>query len=251
MENLTSIAHYMMPSVFFSFHSFPTLPSGKTNHKELVNIVEGMTKEQIFPHLAAAGPQIEFVPATTEEEIAMQEAWSAVLSVPTASVGATTDFLAVGGDSIAAINVVAECRRLGFEASVGQILAKSTLGDQASCLKPTAAVVSENLEPIKYSIPQSVTTAIKRAGLSDRDIEDIYPCGPGQIEFLTQGNKEHQFWNLTAYRSVPDDFDMNRWKEVTRKLTIRNEILRAMFYHADAADPSSWYQVNALRLSES
>jgi aryl carrier-like protein len=244
MENLTSIAHYMMPGLILPFNSFPTLPSGKSNRKELVKVVESMKKGDIAAYMPLAAASTEFVPVSTKEEEIMQEAWSAVLGEPMTSIGATSVFSSLGGDSIAAINVVAECRRLSYSVSVSQLLANPTLAKQAACLKGLERK-TEKAE-VEYTIPPSVMLAVEKAGLSNDDIEDIYPCGPGQIEFLNQGKTENQFWNLTASRPLPQDFDLGRWKEVTRDLTAVNHILRAMYYQADPEDDSSWYQVGVI-----
>ena len=172
----------------------------------------------------------------------MRHAWTAVLDEPEDLMGANSVFPSPGGDSISAINVAAACRKLSYSISVSQILSNSTLADQAKHLKS----LQENkaATDVKYKIPSTVMSAIENAGnSSERSIEDIYPCGPGQIEFLTQGHKIQQFWNLTACREVPPDFDLEHWKEVATRLTERNPILRTMYYQADRNDDSSWYQV--------
>lgn len=210
VESLTSIAHYMMPSIFLPFTGFPTLPSGKANRKELVKLAENMTKAEISAYMTSTAishkvEAQELVPVSSREQEVMQEAWAAVLSEPVDSIGANSNFFDLGGDSIAAINVVAECRELSFSIGVGQVLASPILSEQASHMKPVAGGKVKTLKPVEYNIPQSVFHAIEEAGLDQAEIEDIYPCGPGQVEFLTQGKDENQFWNLTACRAIPEE----------------------------------------------
>ncbi|KAI9786517.1 MAG: NRPS [Peltula sp. TS41687] len=242
-SKLTTISHYMMPALFLPFGSFPTLPSGKANRKELVALVEKMQKSEITQYIPiddeAAG---EFQAVSTKEEHIMRQAWSMVLDEPEESIGASSIFLSLGGDSISAINVVAVCRKLSYSISVADILAHPTLAEQAKHLK--SAKKQEPLQDIQYTTPSSVLSALGNANINvDQSIEEIYPCGPGQIEFLTQGHTRHQFWNLTACRELSEDFDIDRWLEVTRELTARNQILRTMYYQADPTDSGSWVQI--------
>lgn len=72
--------------------------------------------------------------------------------------------------------------------------------------------------------------------LSIPGINTVYPCGPGQIK---QTHKQEQFWNLTAVRELPEDFDLVLWLETTA----RNQILRVIYMQADLEDYRSWYQV--------
>ncbi|KAF2137126.1 uncharacterized protein K452DRAFT_212622, partial [Aplosporella prunicola CBS 121167] len=240
MENLTTISHYMIPSVFLPFASFPTLSSGKANRKKLIAIAEGMPKNELARYSLQTENTKSFQPVSTTEERILQEAWMVVLDQPSDSIGAHSSFLAMGGDSIAAINVAAECRRRSYKIAVSQVLACPTLGEQAKHVE----WITQKKETARlgYTIPEAVLSAVQEAGCED-SIEDIYPCGPGQTEFLTQGHKKHQFWNLTACRELPSDFDLGLWREVTTQLTARNQILRTFYCLADEHDVSSWYQV--------
>lgn len=236
----------MVPSLVLPFSSFPSLPSGKANRKELVKLVENMEKQELasFMPAVSSSASTDFVWVSTPEEEIMQKAWSTVLDEPVDSIGSNSLFFGLGGDSIAAINVVAECRRLGYSIPVGKVLASPTLAQQASLLKRlenSGPVVKKKIE---YEVPSTLWPALYQAGLSKADVEEIYPCGPGQVEFLTQGKTQHQFWNLTTSRELPPQFPLDRWREVTERMTAENQILRAMYLQADPKDDCSWYQVS-------
>lgn len=243
MRQLTTISHYMMPALFLPFSSFPTLPSGKANRKALVALVERMDRNEISHYIPLDKKFDKFKSVSTDEEIVMRQAWASVLDEPEESIGANSIFLSLGGDSISAINVVAACRKLSYNISVSNILSNPTLSEQAKSLKPAIEKIS--VVNVKYDIPQVVLSAIENAGITyNQGIEDIYPCSPGQIEFLSQGHKKQQFWNLTACRELPPDFDFQRWTDITTQLTSRNHIMRTMYYQVNPNDQSSWYQVS-------
>ncbi|KFY02325.1 hypothetical protein O988_02217 [Pseudogymnoascus sp. VKM F-3808] len=241
-SRLTTLSHYMVPSLFLPFRSFPTLPSGKANRKALIAVAERMTNAEITTYLPRDNGSDEFVAATTEEELIMRQAWASVLDEPEESIGASSIFLSLGGDSISAINVVAACRKLSYNISVSHILSNPTLGEQAKNLK--TAQKKKVVAEVKYETPKSLLLAMGNAGIDFHQyVEEVYPCGAGQIEFLTQGHKKQQFWNLTACRELPPHFDLHLWKDTTRELTARNQILRTMYFQADQNDESSWYQI--------
>jgi aryl carrier-like protein len=232
----------MMPALFLPFTCLPTLPSGKANRKALVALVENMSKTEIAQYIPHDKTAEEFVDVTTDEERVMQQAWASVLDEPEEAIGANSIFLSLGGDSISAINVVAACRQLSYTISVSHILSNPTLAEQAKHLRPEQRKVT--ITDVEYEIPQSILSILESAGLQyGQDIEQVYPAGPGQIEFLIQGHKKEQFWNLTACRDIPKDFDLHHWKAVTTELTARNQILRTMYCQADRSDKASWYQV--------
>ena len=112
----------------------------------------------------------------------------------------------------------------------------------------TAAEEEEPVEDIVYVIPDSVHDELARLGInSNEEVEDIFPCGPGQVEFLTQGhNTAQQHWQLTVCRAVPSDFDLDLWVKVTTELTSRNQILRTTYIKSDSSKPTSWMQVSLI-----
>ena len=109
-----------------------------------------------------------------------------------------------------------------------------------------AAQQEAPVESIIYEIPQSIYDALTEKGISiENEVEDIFPCGPGQVEFLTQGhNTAEQYWQLTVCRSVSEGFDLDLWLEATHELTVRNQILRTTYMKSDAFDSLSWMQVS-------
>ena len=244
-DRLTNLPEYMRPNVFLPFSSFPTLPSGKTDRKKLTNMAESMSNSMLLTYIQGEVSSEAFRPVDTEQERVMLESWSMVFDEADLQVGATTNFASLGGDSIAAINVVATCRTLGWSITVNNILSNRTLAEQARHLKPTKR--QETIQDIKHDVPASVRIALEKAGVDiESGVEDIYRAGPGQIEFLHQGhNTDKQYWQLTVYRPVAADFDLNMWLDAAKALTARNQILRTTYIKADPTDSLSWMQVGA------
>jgi hypothetical protein len=58
-------------------------------------------------------------------------------------------------------------------------------------------------------------------------ISSVYPCPPGQEEFLNQGERDSQMWCMMASRKLPEFINADEWLEGTKKLTEINGILRS------------------------
>lgn len=106
-------------------------------------------------------------------------------------------------------------RRHGQEIKVNEILSRNTLQQHAALMdrstNPNEAVATVAAQQLQYQPPDAVYERLSQIGVLQAEIEHIYSCSPGQIEFLTQGKKEDQFWQLIAVRELPDQFDFDLW----------------------------------------
>ncbi|KAL1962638.1 hypothetical protein VTN77DRAFT_9352 [Rasamsonia byssochlamydoides] len=244
-ERLKSLAHYMIPKVFLPFRTFTLLPSGKINRKQLAAFAEKLDHGTLTRYLTTANSQPVDDSSTdiSKDEKILRDAWAELFDVSPESVSHSDLFYNYGGDSIAAINLVSMLRRLNYALSVNDVVTYPTLREQAKRLKPTKS--SSAVRPVeKFVVKGTVDQKLRDAGLNpEEDIEEIYPCAPGQVEFLTQGHSKDQFWQLMTVRRLPQGFGLDRWIDLTRKLTEANQILRAMYLKQDEDDPLSWVQV--------
>ncbi|KAG5295199.1 nonribosomal peptide synthetase [Histoplasma ohiense] len=246
---LVTLPRYMIPAVWLPVAYLPLLPSGKTNRKEVLKLIESMEDSLVASYqdhqsTSVNGEADHSAPKTDEERL-LKTAWASIFGCNLHSFGTTSSFYSLGGDSIAAINLVSECRKLGYELSVADVLAFPSIKEQARVIKPLIAT-SGSLPSSShvYEVEDDIYDTLHRCGVDQEDIETIYPCVPGQAEFLTQGHTDHQFWQLQTVRRVPSDFDVQRWIELVQKLTSKNTILRAMFIKSVKKDePPKWVQV--------
>ncbi|PGH07963.1 hypothetical protein GX51_01403 [Blastomyces parvus] len=246
---LGTLARYMIPAVWLPVANLPLLPSGKTDRKELLKLIESMEDSLVAsyqdpPFTTANGASDLSDPESVEERL-LRNAWASVFSCDPDSFGTTSSFYSLGGDSITAINLVSECRKLGYELAVADVLARPSIKEQARVIRPLPATNgSLSASPHEYEVEDDIYDTLRQSGVDQNDIEAIYPCIPGQVEFLTQGHTDDQFWQLQTVRRVPPDFDVERWLDLVRKLTAKNAILRAMFVKSvKKEDTPKWVQV--------
>ncbi|KAK4164761.1 hypothetical protein QBC43DRAFT_334301 [Cladorrhinum sp. PSN259] len=233
--SLDSLATYMVPKFVIPMGSFPKLPSRKVDRKALQKKMEELGPVELGRYvLETVTDSHEIVPTETAAEEALERMWSELFSIPTAQIGREANFLTLGGDSIYAISLASMARQAGYMMSVPNILRSSKLKDMAATMQQVArggTAKSRAFEP-SPAVQQRLDAADLKLG---QDIEYIYPCPPGQTEFLTQGARLDQMWVLQTVRRMPASADPERWLAATRALTQANEILR-----------TTWLQVSSV-----
>ncbi|OHF00460.1 hypothetical protein CORC01_04210 [Colletotrichum orchidophilum] len=225
-ENLSSLATYMVPKFVVPMSALPTLPSRKVDRKALKLLANELEREYLAQCvLETPGEDHEVIPVQTASEEVLELVWVDIFGVPQSQIGREANFFTLGGDSISAISLTGQLRRVGYSLTVLDILKAPKLKDMASNLRKTEArgpVVKRSFE-----VPQAVKIASQEKGLTwDKVVDHAYPCPPGQAEFLKQGSRESQMWALQTVRRMTADVDPDTWIQATTRLTELNEILR-------------------------
>ncbi|KAJ5550506.1 non-ribosomal peptide synthetase [Penicillium sp. DV-2018c] len=239
-SQLTTIPSYMIPTIWLPVNKFPFSAAGKVDRKRLQALVEGMADDLLKQYL----PKEVKSAITTETELKLQTMWSELFEISIDQIHANSSFHALGGDSISALNLVSMLRRQGYETKVSDLLSQNTLRQQAALLEESIkSDTTVTTQTVQYEASDAVWERLSQIGVPKDEVEDIYPCSPGQIEFLTQGNKQEQFWQLMAVRELPKDFDFDRWIQLTTKLTQNSQILRALYVYEQEANVQTALQV--------
>ncbi|KAL4941344.1 hypothetical protein BDV06DRAFT_223240 [Aspergillus oleicola] len=135
---------YMIPAVWLCVEALPLLPSGKLNRKETVTWATKQTGD--LPSQADGAENGEAkhdtLPETTVED-RLASIWSRVLAIPRYKINPEESFLAMGGDSIAAITCMGYCKKQGLGVTVQDILQSESISDLATRVK-------EIHQPVEY-----------------------------------------------------------------------------------------------------
>lgn len=236
-SSLKSLAHYMMPKYIIPLHGMPKLPSGKSNRKELMAIAGSMTAVELSKHALdstnTSGPRIT---PESEMEKMLHAAWAKILGISGDQFGLEADFLNLGGDSIAAINLASHLRKNGHALSVGVALKFTNLKEMAEHVeKEKVRAVSEQKA---FETPLEVQNKLEDRGLQNA-VEYVYSCPPGQAEFVVQGAKDKQYWVLMTIRKLPEGTDVEAWLNLAERLAETNSILRTTFMQHQ----HTWYGI--------
>ena len=235
---LSTLAPYMVPSIWIPLKSMPLLPSGKANRRQLTSLVEGMSDSDINQYFAGASQSMDIVEPKTSEQSILRSIWAEIFGIEEETISIMSTFFALGGDSISAINLVGKCRGLSYSLSVGDVMAFPVLQDMAAYLRPLVANVDYPIAPHLEASTQ-LKSILQSAAIYDSDIQSVWPVVPGIEEFLIRGAAKQQFWQCQTVRPVPTDFDLSSWTELTQRLTAQNDILRSMW----AFDNERWVQI--------
>ena len=236
-EALKRVAHYMVPKYVMPQEGMPKLPSGKTNRKDLVATANAMSAAYLskFSLNASSAPSSITRPETEEQRV-LQQSWASVLQINAENFGIEADFLALGGDSISAINLASHLRRQGYNISVGDALASTILKDMAACVIKEDGRKSDGEGKVVEPPPEAFNALLSH-GVKEEDFEYLYICPPGQAEFLAQGAKSEQYWAVMTVRELAASADVEDWISTAKKLAETNEILRTTFVECEG----SWY----------
>ncbi|EGD94907.1 nonribosomal peptide synthetase [Trichophyton tonsurans CBS 112818] len=114
------LPRYMLPSTYIPVKRIPITATGKADRRELRRMAASLSTREIEA-LGEASVD-EWAPPQTEKECAMQGLWAEVLKIEDRDrISASDSFFRLGGDSIAAMKIVALGRQRGLEFTVRDV----------------------------------------------------------------------------------------------------------------------------------
>ncbi|UNI16185.1 NRPS [Purpureocillium takamizusanense] len=184
------VPRYMVPAVFVTLSTMPSLVSGKTDRKMLREIGAALPRERLAG--AGTGESLEEDPQTDQERL-LQRAWYKVLGQDT-KVYRNSNFFAVGGDSLRAMRLVAAARDEGLSITVADIFTNPSLDMMASRSKDTSAASEDHIPPFSmlepdWDIARAKEEVASLCQVDQNSVEDIYPCTPLQEALMALSAK--------------------------------------------------------------
>ena len=153
-----SLPSFMCPSLIIPVWQLPLLASGKIDRSGIALWVEALEEEAVSgidPSILTDDVQLRTLSSI---EGLLVDVWSEVLNIPVSRIGADQTFMSLGGDSISAMQIRAQCRVKGISTNVHDILRFKTIAKIAPHVKQTSVVELEadpddgspfNLSPIQ------------------------------------------------------------------------------------------------------
>ncbi|OAA79903.1 AMP-dependent synthetase/ligase [Akanthomyces lecanii RCEF 1005] len=184
------VPRYMIPAVFITLASMPSMVSGKIDRKKLREIGTGMPRSKLGTTRQDHGLQEE--PRTgAEKKLAC--AWGHVLG-PQSTIYKASNFFGLGGDSLRAMKLVAAAREQGLTLTVADIFSSPTLSIMADKAASISSQEREEIEPFSLlSEAWSEETARNDVALlcsiEPALVEDVYPCTPLQEALMALSTK--------------------------------------------------------------
>lgn len=188
---LTQVPAYMIPSAYIPLREIPVTPTGKIDRLKLRSMGQELTFEELVgTNLSSSYEQVQ--PSTAIEK-SLQSLWGAVLGVKPENIGANDSFLRIGGDSIAAMRLVAAARGKNMALSVADVFQHPVLSDLATVVVETTVGArsesSHHIEPFALLNPSEGLKTLKeqianKCNVAAWQVNDAFPCTPLQEGLL-------------------------------------------------------------------
>lgn len=182
---------FMIPSVFFPVEVIPTASTGKVDRRRLREMASALSWKEIIKLQSTILSVKEHCEPSNDIERQLRQTWAKVLNLDPTSISTTDSFLRLGGDSVAAMHMVAAAREKDLSVTVAQVFKTPILTDLARITKlQTGSHGNEAIAPFSLlSHPKDKTAICKETarlcGVDISEIEDVFPCTPLQQGMLS------------------------------------------------------------------
>lgn len=226
-ELLSRLPSYMVPSVYFRISTMPQTPSGKTDRKQLRQIGASISRDQMVA-LRGETNKEKRQPETVFER-RLQELWAIILKVEPESISIDDNFFILGGDSVGAMKLVAEARKVELFLTVADVFAQPVLSKQAVILSPADTTTAVMLAPFELLCEQDQKEELRKelailCKVHVPAVQDSYPCTPLQEGLLSLTAKNAAGYVMQAILEMPAAVNMatltRAWDDMIRSTPI-------------------------------
>ncbi|KAL3441174.1 hypothetical protein BJX65DRAFT_314060 [Aspergillus insuetus] len=207
-EQLTGkLPSYMVPAVWVCVEDMPFLPSRKLDRKGILNWVAGLDRDPYRVETMNKPPTPQGQP-TNEVERHLIKIWSRLLNIPSDEVPLDESFLKLGGDSIAAMTCMNQCKKHGIAVTVQDILKSTSILELASRAKEMPNYIS--------------ATHLEQ-------IEEPFDLSPIQNLHFKVRQEGQGYFNQSILTHLNRRIEPTTLRQAIEALVIRHSMLRARF----------------------
>lgn len=226
------LPHYMVPSIFVPVQELPLTASGKTNRRVLRDMGSALSANELEElRKSGRGPTRK---PTTAVERQMQKVWARVLNIEADTIGLDDRFFRLGGDSIAAMKVVGEARKVGIKLAVADIFRHNTLARLTEHHSLASESFDQSYEEALLIDPKTKQALLDEldtlaVGFTSETVADILPLTSFQETVVVDGVEG--LGELCSYfwLDIGNDVDIQRLEQSCASALQRHPILRACF----------------------
>ncbi|EHK21622.1 uncharacterized protein TRIVIDRAFT_52861 [Trichoderma virens Gv29-8] len=236
---------FMIPSIYLPIDDIPVASTGKVDRRSLREMGSALSWNKIIALQSTIFSIKEYCEPSTEKEKQLCAVWAEVLDLDSCLISTTDNFLRLGGDSVAAMRVVAKAREYGLPLTVADLFRSSTLRDLARMTeKQSLSHQDEEIAPFSLlngakNQTEICTEAAILCGVEAAEIEDVYPCTPLQQGMLAMTNRDESasrpggkspklrmdYVSRTVFE-LPEDIDVERLQDAWETAVMSASILR-------------------------
>ena len=236
----TFLPSYMVPTAFVPVATMPMTSSGKMDRRQLRNLFEGLSNDQIAMYRLAQ--RSRKVPST-KMEMCIAALWESVLSIEADSVGSDDSFFRLGGDSIRAMRLISAARSQGVCLTVASIFREPKLCDMARAALASSLhqvdVAENEHQPftlVKHvtSIDQLKESLASHCRVPVDSIQDIYPCTAIQAGLVTLANKNPGSYVAQNVYRLPAEINVQQFQDAWDRVVESEVILRTRIVYTES-----------------
>ncbi|MCJ1249676.1 hypothetical protein MMC30_006902 [Trapelia coarctata] len=215
---------YMVPSAFIPVSKIPLTASGKIDRRSLQQLAGEISADQLATF---RNPTSVHTPPSTPIEHLLHGLWQALLKV--SSIGARDNFFGLGGDSVAAMRLVAAARKTGLSLTVDKIFKNPVLSQMARVTGETSSNGIIDVAPFSLlggseNIASIYSETVSQCNITKELIQDIYPISPQMEYWICGGIDSHEHQAQSVY-SLPASIDIDRFRAAWEAVAATHEIL--------------------------
>lgn len=225
---------YMVPALYFAMNHLPKTTTGKTDRKQLRKMGSYLALQyQVQRRLGQSWRQ-----PTSGAEKSIRDIWAEVLRINPGDIGLDDNFMHLGGDSIAAMKVVAAARKLGIMLEVTDIFRCPSLHQLADrSVRLSHPIQQEDIAPFSLlddsiAIASILVDIASIHNIERTSIVDVYPCTPLQEGLMSLSFQRPGDYVMQAVLEISPDILIGRicaaWEEVVREMAI---LRTTLVYH--------------------
>jgi brevianamide F synthase len=236
LDLVTNIKHwlrdclppYMIPTKYIFINRFPLTRTGKLDRRALVDLGTASSQSPIGEH---PSNQCDREDANLDAELFAKErtlcsVFAEVLGCLERNISAQDGFYDMGGNSLAAIELVARARKRGLEITVADVIRRQNPRDIARCTAESAEVNEISPFSLLVDTEHSISAATAQCGIEREMIEDIYPCTPVQEALIHLSIKNPGAFMGTYRFSLAPSMNLHRIWAAWEQLWLVHPILR-------------------------
>lgn len=233
---------YAIPMIYIPVRRVPISASGKADRRRLRSIAAELPLSQLarFSVEADGSSNSAHISPSSPIERQLQDLWSEVLKISYTDISLDDNFFWLGGDSVAAIGLVAAARTAGLYLTVETIFTRPTLSDMALLTTQLAKHGDWEIAPFALIDRLDGTNCFRdeasiQCEINKDLIEDIYPCSPTQQGLMALSLKEAGTYVMQLVYPLPLSLDLVKFQAAWQAVATCNPILRTRFFETASA----------------
>ncbi|KAL7941558.1 non-ribosomal peptide synthetase [Trichoderma barbatum] len=210
---------YMIPTLFIPCKAMPLATSTKMDRKMLLGLVLQLDRQVLNRYTLGDEETTKEVPESDMERC-LQELWSDILNIPQESIYRDSNFLGIGGDSVAAIRLVSFARDRGIQLTVSDVFEDPRLCAVAGKVRLLADGVKDSsiypfslLEQHHQKIATGDSTRVFLGLPDESDVEDAYPCSKLQEGLMALAVKQPGSYIAKFIYRLSENTDVQKFKD--------------------------------------